>query len=104
MIKDMENPLYKAKSSRPALPKPITMRPPPATLSLEGVSIAPLTDEATEQPKGESRPTQSTPSATGIMVIVPYAFLEKLAQDQRQTRALFDQVIERLSRVVQSDV
>lgn len=46
LIKDMENPLYKAKPAQPALSVPITIGLPPATLSLEGVSTAPPTNEA----------------------------------------------------------
>lgn len=48
LIKDMDNPLYKNKPARPGLPVPITIDPPRAALSLEGFSIAPPTDEATE--------------------------------------------------------
>lgn len=100
LIKDMDKPLYKAETSLPSLSVPITMGPPPATLSLEGDSTAPPTIEATEQPKGEIMSATSTPVTIGLVVTVPYSFLEKLVTDNPQTRALLDQVIERLPRVV----
>lgn len=78
LTKDMDNPLYKAKPALTTLPVLFTTGPPPAALSLEGVFIKPPTYEATEQPKGESRPTPSTPAAIGIMITITYTFLEKL--------------------------
>lgn len=78
LIKDMDNPLYKEKSTRNVLPLPITMGPPPTTLSLERLPSSLSTDKATEMTKGKSGLTSSTPTTTCIMVTVPYAFIEKL--------------------------
>lgn len=81
LIKDMDNPVYKTKVAWPVMHVPMTTVPPPSTLSLEGATTVPPTDEATEKPEGNIRPTPSTTAATGMMIIVPYAFLERLVQD-----------------------
>lgn len=77
LIKDMHNPLDKTKQAQPVVHVPITTGPPLAALSLEGFSIASQIDEAIEQLDGQIRLTPSNRVSTGIMITVPYAFLEK---------------------------
>lgn len=96
MTNDAENPLYKFKKSRAAVTVTITPSPPLPHLSLEGVSPSPMTGKASEQPEAKSQ-TPPTAASNRMVVTMLYKFLTHMVGDQHQTRALLDQVIERLA-------
>lgn len=97
LIKVVDNPLYKVKTSRAVVSVTMMPGPPSATLLLEEVSITLPKGEASEQPEGDSRPPPSVAAGTQMLVKVPYDLLSRFVIDQRQTTALLEEVIERLT-------